>query len=337
MDYLGGAAATLANVPSTSVSGGHLLERLLGVAVAVAVLRLEVMRRTASLPYTGSGRTQNGYFQNYKKLFRQHAPEAVGLTACLAFAVALRIHCSPGQVVDDKTWAEIVRQWPILLTADSLLALQVMLRVLVLASAVLRAGPHPLGREAALIFLVAAVGRVTLAMRSDVYKLDGPLGGCIPIAFEIASVPLLAVLCRGVSKQGFSICTLTTTLAICLAYRNRLSLANDTITDGLFIFAHIAELIAAFAFLCRSITLDVSVVAVGKNGVAVRFAHALMLVQQCLAAYYFVQAFEYNSALVSAGKPFEVLQIGNVAQLGAFAAAAVLHVAECQERESLEE
>jgi hypothetical protein len=121
---------------------------------------------------------------------------------------------------------------------------------------------------------------------------------------------------------------------MCLAYRNRLKLADDAITDGLFIFAQIAELIAAFAFLCRSIMLDAAVVGNGRSGIAVRFAHVLMLAQQCLAAYYFVQAFEYNAGLVSTGKPFEVLQIGNVAQLGAFAAAAVLYVAECQEQDA---
>merc|ERR1719235_2625445 len=69
-------------------------------------------------------------------------------------------------------------------------------------------------------------------------------------------------------------------------------------------------------------------VGTGRCGVALRFTHIVMPVQQCLAAYYFVQAFEYMPELVAAGHPFHVLHFGNVAQLGAYAGAAVLHWAE---------
>lgn len=326
MDYLGGAAASFVRSPSgtDSGSGGYIFEQVIAVIVALAVLRLEVLRRTAGLPQS-DGRWN---VKAYTKFVLQHAPEAAGLAACLSLAVGLRFNNYSRPAVDDKTWEAIVRDWPILLTADSLLALQAMLRVLVYLSVAVRAAPNPLKSEVALIFLGAAIGRTLLAAKSGDYILDGPLGGFVPIVFEVASVPLLAFLSRGVCITGILNCAFTIAVAAYIASRNRLALANDALTDGLFLFAHVVELVGAFAYLCRSVMIDVHAIGMGRNGVAFRFAHGIMLIQQCLAAYYFVQAFEYNIGLVGAGHPFEILQMGGIAQLAAFGSASMLLVAE---------
>jgi len=328
MDYLGGASAALVKAPGVAASGGYVLEHVVGVVVALAVLRLEVMRRTAGLTRSGNSLQM----KECTRFLRQHAPEAAGLAACLSLAAALRYHGTSHIAGDAQTWDAITQEWPILLTADSLLSLQAMLRVLVYLSVALRAAPNPLNNEVAFIFLGAAVGRIVLSARSGDYVLDGPLGGFVPIVFEAASVPLLAFLSRGICRRGVLNCAFTLAVAACLARRNRLALANDAFVDGLFIFAHVAELIGAFAYLCRSLMQDVRVDGAGRNIDALRFAHiSIMLFQQSLAAYYFVQAFSYNVALVSSGHPFEILQMGGVAQLAAFGSALMLFVAECME------
>jgi hypothetical protein len=143
------------------------------------------------------------------------------------------------------------------------------------------------------------------------------------------SVPLFAVLGRRVRKEALAATVLTLAVAARIASRNHLALADgDTLSDALFMFAHMAELLAAFAYLSRTLLLDTGFVGAGKAAVALQFANFLMPLQQCLAAYYFVQAFQYDVGLVGAGHPFEIFQIGGVAQLGAYACAAVLHLVE---------
>lgn len=323
MDYLGGATAVAINKPVTSAG---VVECIIGVVVAVAVLRIEVLRRTADLPPT-SGGAPGSYARKCRKLLRQHAPEVAGLATCLGVASALRIQGGFAPTVDEKTWAEIMRQWPILLTADSLLALQAMFRLVVFLSAVLRGGQFaPLSQEAAVLLCSAAVGRVALAARSTVYRLDGPLGGLLPICCEVASVPLLASLSRGIRPKALVTSSVTVLAAASLGYRNRLTLADDAIIDGLFTFAHSVEFFAGFAYLCRSLLYGA-----GRSTAAVRFAHFMMPLQQLLAAYYFVQAFDAVPELVASGHPFQLLQVAGITQLGVYAGAAVLHAAECLE------
>jgi len=316
MDYLGGAAS----MSTTSAAGSEsCLENIAGVIVAVVILRLEIRRHAAGL----SGSFQ-GCASSVRGMLRQHIPEVIGLVLCLMLAAALRMRGGQDVGVDEKTWAEIVRQWPILLTADSLLALQAMLRLIVFLSAVLRgAASLPLSHEAATFFGVALVARAALALLSPVYMLDGPLGGSLPVVCEMASVPLLAVLGRRTNPKSLSSSILTIIIAVCIAYRNRLALAGDALVDGLFIFAHIMELLAASAYLCRAL-----LVGVGRGCGAALFGHLMLPMQQVLAAYYFVHAFEGVPELVSAGHPFELLQLAGIVQLSAYAAAAVLHLAE---------
>jgi len=317
-------------IAATSGLSGNLIEYVIGFVVAVAVLRVEVLRRAAGLPRLDGACASEGFATRCKKLLRRYAPEAIGLVACLALAAYLRVQNTAQGAVDEKTWAEIMRQWPILLTADTLLALQAMLRVLVLVSSALRVGdgPSPLSHEAAAISCGAAIGRAVLWARCNAYMLDGPLGGNLPVACELLTVPLLIFLSRGISRRALAATVFTLIAAARIAQRNRLALANDNVSDSLFIFAHIVELLAAFAYLSRALLLDCGRSGKDRGGVALWFAHIVMPVQQCLSAYYFVQAFDKVPELVGAGHPFEILQMGGIVQLGAFAAAAVLHVAE---------
>lgn len=308
--------------------GTRLIECVVALVVVAAVLRLEVTRRAPDLPRPDLAR--RGYGAGCKSLLLQWAPEAAGLIALLTLSLNLRFLGSTDGGAEVEKWAEIIKQWPILLGADTLLALQAMLRVLVFASSALRMRNHrtPLSHEAAALHCGAAIGRAVLAVRSSVYMLDGPLGGNLPVACELISVPLLAWLSRGICRRALITSISTLLVTAWVAIGNRLALADDMLLDGLFIYVHLTELVAAFAFLFRALLSDVGVVGSGRGGVALHFSHIVMPLQQCFAAYYFVQAFDYVPELVAVGHPFHILQAGGVAQLGAYAGAAVLHWAE---------
>lgn len=331
MDPLTGLATAAGNAFRTAVANSNLLEYVIGAIVVIAVLHLEVSRR--NVPTRDAGHAGSGCGANTKKLLQKYAPEVMGLTACLALSTHLRMReASNGaaDTVDEQTYTEISKQWPILLTADTLLSLQAMFRLLVLISTVLHSGGGAtlLSQEAAALSCGAALGRALLAGLSNVYLLDGPLGGYLPVACELLSVPLLAILSRGVRRSCLVACVLALAAAAWVGSRNHLSLAGDKLIDGLFVFAHVAELIAAFAYLTRALLLDAGLSGDGQESVALWYAHMLMPVQQCFAAYYFVQAFEFVPGLVGAGHPFELLMMGGVAQLGAYSGASILHMAE---------
>lgn len=330
------AIAAIIDALCNLVPGKSSMECVVGTVIAIAVLRFEVGRRLANMPQQNVGQSSAGS-ACCKKLLK-YAPETIGLLVCLGLAGTLRIRGSfefpDGMKADAAAaqMAEIARQWPILLSADTLLSLQAMLRVCVLVSSVLRRhGPSLLTQEAVAISLGAAFGRVVLAAHSSVYMLDGPLGGNLPAACELLSLALLLILCRGIHLRTAMTSVLTLAAAAWIASRNHLNLANNPITDSLFTFATIAELLGAFAYLSRSVLSDVDADGGNKDNVALCFAHIIMPMQACLAAYYFVQAFEVTPQLVGAGHPFEVLQWACVAQVGAYAGAALLHWAECVE------
>mmetsp|Transcript_83731 Transcript_83731/g.218664 ORF Transcript_83731/g.218664 Transcript_83731/m.218664 type:complete len:321 (-) Transcript_83731:62-1024(-) len=318
MEAPGGAGTTLATL------GGHG-EAILLTIVTLVVLRVELVRRYGDV---GAGPLEAGrYTQNFKHFMKQYAPEVAGLVAILTLAAALRAR---GDKASENTagWAEIKEQWPMLMGADTLLALQAMLRFTLLVSTILRApgGPVPLSGDPAALWFCGAAARVALLARTPCYMLDGPLGGSIAAAFEVAALPVLF----GVNKGFFRSARLSTLLAIvgtaAFAHRNRLNLANDEVSDSLFMFAQLADMLAALAYLLRTALIDSSL---RLANVSVGFTHLLMPAQAALSAYYFLQAFEMMPSLVGQGQPFEVLQIGNTAALGAYLGAAALHVAEC--------
>lgn len=324
--------------------GKSPFELVLGIAVAFGVLYMEMGQNAGNRRQQTSSRTLEGLFARCKNFFQHYAPEVTGLTAFILLAVTLRIRGSVSLASltsgDDKVdpialeaLAEVARQWPILMTADSLLSLQAMFRVLVLVSSVARlgGGPSLLTQEVAAISFGALVGRVALLLRGNVYMLDGPLGGYLPAACELLAMALLYRLCRGIHRRALMTSLLTLCAAAWVASRNRLNLADDKVADSLFIFAHVMELIAAFAYLCRALHLDVEAEGAAKGNVALRFAHIIMPVQACFSAYYFVQAFDVIPQLVGVGHPFEILQWGCIAQVGAYCGSALLHWAESLE------
>jgi len=311
---------------SASTTFGGYGEAILLTIVTLVVLRVELVRRYVDV---GAAPFEAGrYTQILKYFMKQYAPEVAGLMAILTLAAALRARGDKATEEDSAGWAEIKEQWPMLMGADTLLALQAMLRFTLLVSTILRApgGPVPLSGDSAALWLCGAVARVALLARTSAYLLDGPLGGSIAAAFEIAAVPVLL----GVNKGAFRNSRLSTLLVIAgtaaFANRNRLNLANDEVSDSLFIFAQLTDMLAALAFLLRTALIDGSL---RRANVSVGFTHALMPAQAALSAYYFLEAFPMMPNLVEKGQPFEVLQVGNTAALGAYLGAAALYVAEC--------
>lgn len=322
------------SVVSPAVGTGGAVETLICIIVAMVVLRLELQRRTSGGTEFGSpvGRR---YAESCKRVLREFAPEAAGIIACLTLAAALRAR-GDTQPVDDEAWERIKEQWPLLMTADTLLSLQAMLRLLVLLSVLLRGdggSPAPLSDWAAALWLGAGVARVALMTRTSVYMLDGPVGGALPAACEVAVLPLLLVLGRSALRRAPGTAAMVLAAATCFAYRNRLNLAEDAVTDSLFSLAHSLEFLASFVYLLRTALTDL------RSGnpltdISVAFTHLLMPIQQALASYYFLEAFDAAPAIVGAGHPVELLKIGCTAQLGAYLGAAALYFAECCEGES---
>lgn len=313
------------------LSGGHA-EIAFAVVVVLIVLGVETSRRAT--PGAEDAREGNG-LPNMTKLRRSLqwcAPEILGLVACLLLASLLRARGDTSNL-DNDAWNQIKREWPLLITADSLLALQAMLRLVICISALLRtSGPGasfvPLCQEPATLFGFASMARVALLARGSPYTLDGPLGGALPAACELAVVPLFTVLGFQALRQNVSGSALAIAAAAWFASRNHLSIANDPITDSLFSLAHALELLGAFAYLARTVFMGCS----GRSSLAtphVGFAHVILVAQQCMPAYYFsAGAFEYSPDLVGIGRPFELLQFGSIIQLGAFFAAFAFFIAE---------
>jgi len=328
MDGIASIVAVTFGSGSPHVIG--VVETLICIVVGMLVLRMELHRRADTNP-SFSSREGTGYTESCKRILQLCAPEAAGVMACLAFAAALRVWGAQSSGPVDHAWAEIQAQWPVLLTADTLLSLQAMLRLLVLLSCVLRAGgdvPVPLGDETAVLWLSAGLARVALLARTDVYMLDGPLGGNLPAACEVAVLPLLFALSRGTLRKAPLTVALTCIAAAILAGRNHLNIAKDSVSDCLFIAAHGLDFLAAFAYLLRTLLLDARSDS-RKGNISIGFGHLVMPVQQCLAAYYFVQAFIAEPALEAAGRPFAVLQIGGIAQVGLYLGASAVYIADC--------
>mmetsp|Transcript_121372 Transcript_121372/g.343460 ORF Transcript_121372/g.343460 Transcript_121372/m.343460 type:complete len:353 (+) Transcript_121372:148-1206(+) len=309
---------------------GSVAEVTTCVVSALVVLRLEMQRRVG----VAGGNAGLGGFSQCKQLLQHCAPELAGLVACLALAALLRARGDADAGISEAeiaTWDEIKAQWPILLTADTLLSMQAMLRVVVFFSAVLRAGtgPVPLGDEAAAFSLGAQLMRGLLLARSTAYMLDGPVGGKLPATCEIVAIPLLAALgAFGTLRRNPLPATIAVGCVAWLATRHYLSLGGDALADQSFIAAHILDLVSALAYLARSLLIGGNDEHEPARSTAIGFTHVLMAAQQSLATYYFLRAFDAAPELVGAGLPFMVIHIGCAVQLGVYLAAAAVFVAE---------
>lgn len=270
-------------------------------------------------------------------------PEYAGILLVALFA-SVELHAGVDYSVlshDDEESREIKHDWPFLKSADSLLGIQAMLRLLLLASALFRrsdAAKSPLAGMSASFFFLAALCRVTLFAISpaDGYHLDGPLGKR-NMAIEVATLLLLAVVSAATMRRE-----LRATLALALgvlaaalmAFFNRFELAGDAFhLDVLFSLVQLLELLAGVSFFFRSLMTgcllgseqDVAT----TGGIFSSFAHVFLPLQQSLSMYYFLCAFAspftVEPELVGKGHPFEVLQLAGLAQVGLYIFAGACH------------
>jgi len=306
--------------------------------LAVGVWALELRRRASGREeHTRSGSLRGRLLQTGRSgLGLLLLPETAGLLLCLTLAGAMLLRGGNKGVPseDHEVWQEIRTQWPLLTTADSLLGLQTMLRAVLLTSAVLRAGEalrsSVAGEPATLLFLAAAARVALLALSpQDVYHLDGPLGGVTHVLLEVASLGPLAFLAGGrgcVAGRGSSRGLMLTATAAFMAGRlsgaHHLAVADskDSHLDMLFSFMVLLELAAAAAFLARTVR---SMADTGPRSTFATFAHLVLPLQQLLLAYFLLTAWggaplEEVPELVGAGRPFEVLQLASVAQVGLY-------------------
>lgn len=341
MDLHTTMAPTASAAPATTwpveMVHGLALQHLIPL-LAIVVWLIEYRRRTQA--------SSEG--EGTQRLFRQLLPEMAGLSVLSILVVVLLVcrredHALQG----DLAWTDVKREWPLLMTADSLIGLQAMMRLVFLLSASLRrsgACVSPLDGEPAAFFLLAALVRVALLTLSprDVYHLDGPLGGDMNVAIEVTSCLLLLPLgCRILQKGLFRCLTVAVigTLLAASATRNHFALADKTLShlDVLFTLVMLLEIVAGVAFYIRSAKGKGCYVFEAFTG----FAHFILPLQQALPTYFllvaFAPPFQVEPTLVGKGRPFELLQAGGVIQIVMYMLAAIVYSASCIEERHVSE
>lgn len=305
--------------------------------VAVAVWLLEYKRRSQASSESDS----------CQRLFRQLMPELLALVL-LTGVVAILLVCRREDhsiPVGDAAWNDVKSEWPLLMTADTLIGMQAMVRLVFLLSASFRrtdANLSPLDGEPAAFFLMAAVVRVALLILSpkDVYHLDGPLGGDMNVALEVTACLLLLPLgARMLQKGLFRVLTVAVivTLLAGSARRNHFALADATHShlDMLFSLVFLLEIVAGVAFYINSAKSKECHNFDAFTG----FAHLMLPLQQALPTYFvlvaFAPPFQVEPSLVGKGRPFEMLQAGGMLQLVMYLLAGVMYSASCAEEKQV--
>mmetsp|Transcript_75029 Transcript_75029/g.160711 ORF Transcript_75029/g.160711 Transcript_75029/m.160711 type:complete len:358 (-) Transcript_75029:122-1195(-) len=330
MDVLQGMAVGMLSTKSAQGTSG--LEQLPWLAVAFAIWYVERRREdgvgTGGLPSCG------------QRLLRRYGPEVAGCAICAALAalLLLRDRESP-MLAEDQAWQEIRRQWPLLRTADSLLAIQAMLRLWLLLSAVLRPSDAggvvdaaPLSGEPALFLFAASACRVALLMFSPGHSLEGPMGGPTNLGFEVAALPILLKLGAGAVRHSPArslVLVSAMYTAWLVASQHRLPLAEEPYFDTVFTLVQLLELLASVACLVRTATRTKA-----SQGPFAHLAHAVLPLQQGLSLYFFLVAFEDSVEQVSTGRPIFVLCSSGAAQVGMLLLAGALHMATVAAEES---
>lgn len=347
MDFLGSASVTPA---SSQALSGHVEQSTQGFLVsmpllimAVAVFMIEKKRRHANDNADGllvsPGRSMPSPCSTLSSLL----PECVGILLVVACA-CMELHKGDDHStlrVDDEVSREIKDEWPLLKTADSLLGIQAILRLLLLVSAILRRGDFhksPFAGMPVVLFFFAALCRVTLITISpaDVYHLDGPMGKQ-NFVIEAAALPLLfalSVTSMRMSLRTFFLLVLGVSVSAAVAFLNHFELAGDAFhLDVIFSFVQLLEFFAGVAFAFQSLAiggfLGSEEDAESSGGVFTNFVHTILPLQQALAMYYFLCAFAppftVEPSLVGKGHPFEVMQLAGLAQVGMYIFAGVWH------------
>lgn len=329
--------ATKATIWPIELLQGLALQHLIPL-LAVGVWLIEYRRRAQPASDSDMG----------KHLFRQLMPELAGLTVLCGLVTVLLVCRREDQSLDgDVAWTDVKHEWPLLMTADSLIGLQAMVRLVFLLSASLRrtgATLSPLDGEPAAFFLLAALVRVALLILSPpgVYHLDGPLGGDLNIGIEVTSCLLLLPLGLRLLQKGlFRVVTVAVvaTLLAGSATRNHFSLADKSLShlDMLFSLVVLLEIVAGVAFYINSAKGKGSYVFDAFTG----FAHFMLPLQQALPTYFllvaFAPPFQVEASLVGKGRPFELLQGASLVQIGMYIAAGVVYTSACFEEKQVSE
>lgn len=285
------------------------------------MLRLEQNRRFGGMPRL------SGALGGCEKFLKQCAPEVICALLVLGLAFALRLREDP-TTIGDASWDRIKQEWPLLVTADSLLGIQAMLRFLVFVLAALRfrysevLGSMPILDECAALALFAHVFRAAVFFNNRDYMVEGPLGGYMPSILEVAVIPCLIVLggWKMLARSPVSAVFIVGSVLL-VASRHHLNLSADQSSNLMWVGAHLLDLLAAFAYFQRSLCG-------GDGSHFVGFTHVLMSVQQSLAAYYFFHAFEESPSIIGSGSPVLCLQLCGVLQLAAYIGAFMTYVME---------
>lgn len=328
MDFV--ASGTVSTPLAGQTSPHDLLATTPLIILAAIVWLLELGRRYGGLRA-----------ETWAKELRQAAPELLGLVGIASLAAFLLARGgnqgAPIRTAEDQEiWQSIQAEWQVLTTADSLLGAQAMLRLLLVGSAALRgASPLAFGCTAKFLLLAAAARVALLALSPrDIYHLDGPLGGNLNAALEVAALLPLAYLSRGASRRQAPVLLVSCLAAAGVAWTNHLALAEpgQAYLDALFSLEQLLEFLASAACLAGAAGAAAEGDGCQPLGAPAAFAHCLLPLQQLLPAYFMLTAwgaapFQVVPELVGAGRPFEVLQSCGVAQVGFYLLAGVLRLA----------
>jgi len=273
------------------------------------------------------------------RVLKRLAPELLALSFGLSLASAL-VYCGQhngGAEIpkeDQALWSDINAEWPVLKTADSLLGIQAMLRLVLLSSALLRKGDDEATSAMAMepmgFLFLASCTRAILLLCSpwEVYHLDGPLGGALNLACEICAVPLTAWLCRPLRRNIYGVsCIAIIWLALgLLASQQHLALADpgQEYLDVLFSWSQFLDFAAALAFLIRTCTLWTS-----ARGEFMVYSLMALLFQQLLSAVFMFSSwgqapFHEVPGIVGKGSPLAVMQMSCLLEVACYVVSAVI-------------
>mmetsp|Transcript_3008 Transcript_3008/g.3429 ORF Transcript_3008/g.3429 Transcript_3008/m.3429 type:complete len:137 (+) Transcript_3008:13-423(+) len=122
-----------------------------------------------------------------------------------------------------------------------------------------------------------------------------------------------------IRRSTFTMLVVSVLVAI-FAKRNNLNLAEEEDANILFMAAHCFEFLSALLYAGRTMLLD------NDGQSSLTFMHLVMIIQQSLAAYFWLQAFDPDANVNGSGLGILAIQMSCLGQLCAYIAAASLHV-----------
>lgn len=310
-----------------TASSSAAINGLVPCAMAAAVWFIEMRRRGAD---EARHATQlDGPSCGPLPLLRQCKQEVVGVACVMAAAIVLLGQAWSGMKFYDES--HHFEGWPVLMTADTLLGLQSLLRLPLLLSVLLRSSAPgakgPLTGIPLLLMFASTLCRVSCMAYDPVFWLFGPVGGNVNLASEVAALLVLTWLSWGaISTTNMVAFIWSLSLAGGVATRHEIQITENPEMNALFVMAQLIDLLAAGAHLVHTMKTDG-----GPRGGATSFVHFLLPLQQALCVYFYLEGFEEIPELVVHGCPFQVLRITTAMSLGMYLMATVMHIVLCVE------